>query len=90
MARKVEESFCLGIMISKTHIVQKALWGMNPAIAELPLTLFQEGADLLNPPPNIHSIYKAQIKHFPLGNSRHLYQISSSLKEKHLYQIYAT
>lgn len=63
---------------------------MNPAVAELPLTLFQEGADLLNPPPNIHSIYKAQIKHFPLGNSRHLYEISSSLKEIHLYQIYAT
>jgi len=53
---------------------------MNPAIAELPLTLFQAGAGLLNPPPNICSTYKKQIKSFPLNNCVCLYQISSSLK----------
>lgn len=74
MAAKVVGSFAVGAMINETNIAQKASWETDPAVAELPLTLFQAGADLFNPPPSVCSTYKARIKSFP---GRYLYQISS-------------
>lgn len=60
-AVKVVGSFAVGAMI---NVAQKAWWEMDPAVAELPLTLFQAGADLFNPPPSVCSTYKARIKSF--------------------------
>lgn len=74
MAVKVVGSFAVGAVIKETNVAQKASWEMDPAVAELPLTLFQAGADLFNPPPSICSTYTARIKSFP---GRYLSQIPS-------------
>lgn len=63
MAVKVVGSFAVGAVIKETNVAQKASWEMDPAVAELPLTLFQAGADLFKPPSKyLQHIYSTDEK----------------------------